>query len=116
MAGRVGDAERLAREAYELGRRAQARDAETIHAAQTLILRRREDALQDYVSTIERYVTENPALVAWRAILPMAHLMGGNTQAGVAAVPRAGARTSSPRSRATCSGSRRSRCSARRAR
>ena len=49
MAGRVGDAERLAREAYELGRRAQARDAETIYAAQMLILRRREDALPDYV-------------------------------------------------------------------
>ena len=45
MAGRVDDAERLAREAFELGRRAQARDAETIFAAQMLILRRREDAL-----------------------------------------------------------------------
>ena len=84
MAGRVGDAERLAREAFDLGRRAQARDAETIYTAQVLILRRREDALSDYVSTIERYVSENPALYAWRAILPMAHLMSGNTQAGVA--------------------------------
>ncbi len=84
MAGRVGDAERLAREAYELGLRAHARDADTIHAAQVLVLRRREDALSEYVSTIERYVQENPALVAWRAILPMAHLMSGNTQAGVA--------------------------------
>ena len=84
MAGRVEDAERLAREAFELGRRAQARDAETIYTAQVLILRRREDALSDYVSTIERYVSENPALIAWRAILPMAHLMSGNTAAGVA--------------------------------
>ena len=84
MAGRVGDAERLAREAFDLGRRAQARDAETIYTAQVLILRRREDALSDYVSTIEKYVSENPALYAWRAILPMAHLMSGNTQAGVA--------------------------------
>ena len=48
MAGRVADAERLAREAYELGRRAHARDADVIYAAQTLILRRREDALQDF--------------------------------------------------------------------
>ena len=84
MAGRVGDAERLAREAFDLGRRAQARDAETIYTAQMLILRRREDALSDYVATIEKYVSENPALYAWRAILPMAHLMSGNTQAGVA--------------------------------
>jgi len=84
MAGRVGDAERLAREAYELGRRAGARDAETIYTAQVLILRRREDALSDYVSAIEGYVSANPKLYAWRAILPMAHLMAGNTQAGVA--------------------------------
>ena len=53
MAGRVADAERLAREAYELGRRAHARDADVIYAAQTLILRRREDALQDFTGTIE---------------------------------------------------------------
>jgi tetratricopeptide (TPR) repeat protein len=84
MAGRVGDAERLARESYELGLRAQARDAETIYTAQLLILRRREDALSDYVSTIQRHIDANPALVAWRAILPMAHLMSGDTQAGVA--------------------------------
>lgn len=84
MAGRVGDAERLAREAYELGRRAQARDAETIFTAQVLILRRREDGLSDYVAAIEGYVAQNPKLYAWRAILPMAHLMAGNTEAGVA--------------------------------
>lgn len=85
MAGRVEDAERLARESFELGRRAQARDATTILAAQTLILRRREDALQDFVGAIEHHIAQNPALVAWRSILPMAHLLGGNTAAGVAA-------------------------------
>jgi hypothetical protein len=84
MAGRVGDAERLARESFEFGVRAQARDAETIYTAQNLILRRREDALSDYVSTIGGYVERNPALSAWKAILPMAHLMAGDTQAGVA--------------------------------
>ena len=85
MAGRVGDAERLAREAYELGRRAQARDAETIYAAQLLILRRREDALGG-VRLDDRAATSSatPRCVAWRAILPMAHLMTGDTQAGVA--------------------------------
>ncbi|MDA0172864.1 protein kinase [Solirubrobacter taibaiensis] len=85
MAGRVEDAERLARESFELGRRAGARDADTILAAQTLILRRREDALQDFTDAIEHHIARNPALVAWRSILPMAHLLGGNTQAGVAA-------------------------------
>ena len=84
MAGRVGDAERLAREAFELGRQAQSRDAETIYTAQMLILRRREDALGDYAETIERLVEQHPRLLAWRAVLPMAHLMSGDTQAGVA--------------------------------
>jgi hypothetical protein len=84
MAGRVGDAERLAREAFDLGRQAQSRDAETIYAAQTLILRRREDALGDYAKTIEGLVQRHPRLLAWRAVLPMAHLMSGDTQAGVA--------------------------------
>ena len=40
--------------------RAQARDAETIYAAQMLILRRREDALSDYVATIERLRRAQP--------------------------------------------------------
>ena len=84
MAGRVGDAERLAREAFALGRQAQSRDAETIFAAQNLILRRREDALGDYAKTIEGLVEQHPRLLAWRAVLPMAHLMSGDTQAGVA--------------------------------
>ena len=84
MAGRVSDAERLAREAFEYGLRAQAHDAETIYTAQNLILRRREEGLSDYVSTIAGYVERNPALSAWKAILPMAHLMAGDTQAGVA--------------------------------
>ena len=83
MAGRVGDAERLAREGFELGMRAQARDAGMIYAAQTLVLRRLDDGLSEYISTIERYVDANPVLVAWRAILPLAHLMAGDVEAGV---------------------------------
>ncbi len=85
MAGRVGDAERLAREAYELGMRAQARDAETIHAAQMLDpapARGRALGLRRDDRALRRAATR--ALVAWRAILPMAHLMSGDTQAGVA--------------------------------
>ena len=84
MAGRVEDAERLAREAFEYGVRAHAHDAETVFTAQNLILRRREEGLSDHVATIAAYVERNPALSAWRAILPMAHLMAGDTAAGVA--------------------------------
>jgi hypothetical protein len=36
------------------------------------------------VATIAGYVERNPALSAWAAILPMAHLMAGDVPAGVA--------------------------------
>ncbi|MDA0178708.1 protein kinase [Solirubrobacter phytolaccae] len=84
MSGRVTEAERLAREAHELGQRAQARDADTIYAAQLLTLRRREDRLAEYVSTVETYVERHPALVAWRAVLPLAHLLNGERDEAVA--------------------------------
>ena len=60
MSGRVAEAERLARQAHELGQRAQARDADTIYAAQMLTLRRREDRLAEYVSTVETFVERHP--------------------------------------------------------
>ena len=85
MSGRVAEAERLARQAHELGQRAQARDADTIYAAQLLTLRRREDRLAEYVSTVETFVERHPALVAWRAVLPSAHLLNGEREEGAAA-------------------------------
>ena len=84
MSGRVAEAERLAREAHELGQRAQSRDADTIYAAQLLTLRRREDRLAEYVSTVETFVERHPALVAWRAVLPLAHLLNGEREEGAA--------------------------------
>ncbi|MBE2316513.1 protein kinase [Solirubrobacter sp. CPCC 204708] len=85
MSGRVAEAERFAREAHELGQRAQARDADTIYAAQLLTLRRREGRLAEYVSTVETFVERHPALVAWRAVLPLAHLLNGEREEGIAA-------------------------------
>jgi tetratricopeptide (TPR) repeat protein len=85
MRGQVAEAEKLAREAHELGQRAQARDADTIYAAQLLTLRRREDRLAEYVSTVETFVERHPALVAWRAVLPLAHLLNGEREEGRAA-------------------------------
>lgn len=78
MAGRVEESERLAQEAYELGRQGLARDAETIYAMQVVALRRREDLLSDQVATIEAAIEKHPSLVAWRAVLPLAHLAGGD--------------------------------------
>ncbi len=88
MAGRFADADRLARDTYELGLRSQARDAETIHAAQTLVLRRLEDRLPDYIARVESLVAGNPALVAWRSVLPLAHLVGGDIPAAVTELQR----------------------------
>lgn len=84
MEGRAADSERLAREAFELGRRAQARDAETVYAAQLLALRRRENRLSDHVSTIKTAIARHPSLIAWRAALPLAYLAAGEAADAVA--------------------------------
>jgi tetratricopeptide (TPR) repeat protein len=77
MDGRALDSELLAAEAYEVGRLAQARDAETVYDIQVIALRRREDLLSDYVATIEAAIDKHPSLVAWRAVLPLANLAAG---------------------------------------
>ena len=84
MEGRVADSERLAREAFELGKQAQARDAETVYAIQLIALRRREDRLSDQVATIKAAIEQHPSLIAWRAVLPLAHLAAGEQAAAVA--------------------------------
>jgi tetratricopeptide (TPR) repeat protein len=88
MEGRAEESERLAGDALELGRRAQARDAETVHAIQVIALRRRADLLSDYVSTIEGAIDRHPSLVAWRAVLPLANLAGGNVAEALAQFER----------------------------
>ncbi len=88
MEGRVADSERLALEAFELGKRALARDAETVYAIQVMTLRRREYLLSDYVDTIEASIAKHPSLVAWRAVLPLAHLAAGDVPTAVAEFER----------------------------
>ena len=84
MAGRVSESEDRAREAFELGKLAQARDAQTVYAIQVVALRRREDRLSDQVATINAAIEQHPSLIAWRAVLPLAHLAAGNVPAAVA--------------------------------
>lgn len=83
MAGRIAEAERLAEESYELGRQAQARDAETVYWAQVVALRRREHRLADFVSTVQAASEQLPALMAWRTVLPLAHLAAGKLKEAV---------------------------------
>ncbi len=84
MAGHVSESEEHARQALELGKLAQARDAQTIYAIQVIALRRREDRLSDQVATINAAIEQFPSLVAWRAVLPLAHLAAGNLPAAMA--------------------------------
>ena len=84
MAGRVSESEERAREAFELGKQAQARDAQTVYAIQLVALRRREDRLSDQVATITAAIEQHPSLIAWRAVLPLAHLAAGNVPAAIA--------------------------------
>ena len=84
MAGRLGDVERLAQESYTLGKRAQARDAETVYRAQLIALRRRELRLPEFISTVQSAVEEHPAIMAWRAVLPLAHLAAGRPEEALA--------------------------------
>jgi DNA-binding SARP family transcriptional activator len=84
MAGQVGDVEPLAQRFYELGIQAQARDTETIHRAQLIALRRRQELLAEFVTTVQSAVEANPTLLAWRAVLPLAHLASGDPAAAVA--------------------------------
>lgn len=77
MDGRIVDTDRLAGEAYMLGVRAGARDADTVYAAQQIALRRREERLAEFVETVEISVAQQPALVTWHAVLPLAHLAAG---------------------------------------
>ena len=88
MEGRAAESERLAREAFELGTKAQARDAETVRVIQVIALRRREDLLSDQVSKIEDAIEKHPSLVAWSAVLPLANLAAGNAAEAVAQFER----------------------------
>jgi tetratricopeptide (TPR) repeat protein len=88
MAGRISESEERAREAFELGMQAQARDAQTVYAIQVVALRRREGRLSDQVAVIEAAIEKHPSLVAWRAVLPLAHLATGNHDEAVAEFER----------------------------
>jgi DNA-binding SARP family transcriptional activator len=84
MAGEVNKVEPLARRFYDLGIEAQARDTETIYRAQLIALRRREERLPEFISTVQAAVEAHPTLLAWRAVLPLTHLASGDPAAAVA--------------------------------
>jgi DNA-binding SARP family transcriptional activator/tetratricopeptide (TPR) repeat protein len=84
MDGHVDEIEALAQRFYDLGVKGQARDTETIYRAQIIALRRRQERLPDFVTTVLAAVEAHPNLHAWRAVLPLTHLAAGDPAAAVA--------------------------------
>jgi tetratricopeptide (TPR) repeat protein len=80
--GRFADAERLAGLCFDYGQRAQSRDAPTQLAGQLLSLHRLREGLGDVIEAIESALEQYPALVAWRAVLPLAHMDAGQVERG----------------------------------
>ena len=78
LAGDMQEVEPLAQRFHDLGVQAQARDTQTIYRAQLIVVFRRQERLSDFVSQIRTAVEENPTLLAWRAVLPLAHLAKGD--------------------------------------
>jgi DNA-binding SARP family transcriptional activator len=84
MAGNMDEIEPLAERFHALGIESQARDTETVYTAQLIALRRRQERLSDFVSTVRSAVEAHPTLLAWRAVLPLAHVASGDPRAAVA--------------------------------
>jgi len=78
MAGDPERAERLATAAFELGTESGQPDAFAIYGSQLMYIRHQQGRLGELLSLIEKEVTENPGLPAFRPILAAAHLEAGN--------------------------------------
>jgi DNA-binding SARP family transcriptional activator len=96
--GRLEDAERLALESYELRRRLETRDAESVLAAQLFMIRRAQGRVHELLPAVAQAVEQYPALAAWRAALPLVYVAEGDETrarhelellvAGLDAIPR----------------------------
>jgi tetratricopeptide (TPR) repeat protein len=80
MDGRFEDAQQLAGQCFQYGQQAQSRDAPTQLAGQMLSLQRQREGLGDVIEAIEGALAQYPALVAWHAVLPLAHLDAGQPE------------------------------------
>ncbi|HWC25340.1 MAG TPA: AAA family ATPase [Solirubrobacteraceae bacterium] len=101
LEGRLVDAERLAGEAFAIGRRTQAQNAAQLYAVQLFALRAEQDRLADVEQALEEFSRRYPAAPVWRAAAAFALAVLGRTEdarrafealtaGGVAEVPRDG--------------------------
>jgi tetratricopeptide (TPR) repeat protein len=99
LAGRFSEAERIARESVRLAEHAGDPDARAHFTAQLVAVRREQGRLHELLPEIERLAGDEPAAAAWRSLLPLAHLDGGDREraratyddamgGGLAAIPR----------------------------
>ena len=89
LAGRLDEAEEIARESLQLAEDAVAADAQAHFTAQLVAVRREQGRLDELLPALERLAGDEPAAVVWRAVLPLAYLDAGDAAAAQAAYDRA---------------------------
>jgi tetratricopeptide (TPR) repeat protein len=101
LEGRLADAERLAHEAFEVGRGTQPQNAAQLYAVQLLGLRTEQGRLEEVEQSLSEFGRRYPAAPAWRAAATFATAMQGRTEEarrafetlcaeGLAEIPRDG--------------------------
>ena len=88
FAGRLGEAERLARESLRLAERAGTPDAGRHFTAQLLAVRREQRRLAELLPDVSRLADDGPGGLVWRAVLPLVQLDAGDGDAARAAHAR----------------------------
>lgn len=80
--GRFAEAERHAAEAHTEGRRARTHETLSTYSVQLFNLRRDQGMLRDEIETYELVARQYSGIAAWRAVLALAHLEGGDPATG----------------------------------
>jgi len=80
LAGRLDEAERLAREGLRLAERAGAPDAHAHFTAQLLPVLRDQQRLPEILPDLQHLAGDGPRVLAWRAVLPLAQLEAGEPE------------------------------------
>jgi DNA-binding SARP family transcriptional activator len=88
LSGDEEEAERLAHESFTLGRRAQAYDAYSVHAAKLFTLRRQQGRTDELLPLARQLGEGTHALAAWRAALALVQIETGDAEAGRAGYER----------------------------
>jgi AAA ATPase domain len=89
LAGKFTEAERHARESVRLAERAGAPEAQAHFTAQLVAIRREQGRLDELLPQISRLADGGADAIAWRSVLPLAHLDGGDRARARAAYERA---------------------------